>query len=67
MNLVSIKNVSYDLDRMPPETRDQVEMLLAVEQRIIDLKRDLAIAYTARDRYLEVVEELIENHGYRAN
>jgi hypothetical protein len=48
---IKIDDKEYDLDSIPNEAKAQIEMLLATDNKIRELQRDLAIAQTARVAY----------------
>ena len=67
MPIIKIDDTSYDLDKLSPDARAQVEMLLAAEQRIKELQRDLAICQTARNAYLTAAKALLQKeNGFSA-
>lgn len=67
MPIIKIDDVSYDLDKLSPDARAQVEMLLAAEQRIRELQRDLVITQTARNAYVQAAKALLQNeNGFSA-
>jgi hypothetical protein len=67
MPIITIDDVSYDLDKLSPDARAQVEMLLAAEQRALELQRDLAITQTARNAYVQAAKALLQNEkGFSA-
>ncbi|NBP40313.1 MAG: hypothetical protein EBS54_02450 [Betaproteobacteria bacterium] len=51
MEKIFIGGIAYDPDSFNPEARAQLEMLLFTEQRIRQLRADIAIAETARTAY----------------
>ena len=51
MPAIKIDNIDYDLDSIPADAKAQIEMLLATDNKIRELQRDLAIAQTARIAY----------------
>jgi hypothetical protein len=67
MSIITIDDVSYDLDKLSPDARAQVEMLLATDARIKELQRDLAITQTARNAYVQAAKALLQNEkGFSA-
>jgi len=67
MPIITLDDVSYDLDKLSPDSRAQVEMLLATDARILELQRDLAIIQTARNAYLSAAKALLQNEkGFSA-
>jgi hypothetical protein len=63
MPIIKIDQVSYDLDKLSPEARAQVEMVLAADARILELQRDLAITQTARNAYIQATKSLLRNES----
>ena len=51
MPTIKIDNVDYDLESISADAKAQIEMLLATDNKIRELQRDLAIAQTARNAY----------------
>ena len=41
MPTIKIDNIDYDTDTLSPEARQQLEMLVATENRLRELQRDL--------------------------
>ena len=67
MPIITIDDISYDLDKLSSDTRAQVEMVMAAEQRALELKRDLAICQTARNAYLTAAKALLQKeNGFSA-
>ena len=67
MPIIKIDDTSYDLDKLSPDARAQVEMLVAAEQRIRELQRDLVITQTARNAYVQAAKALLQNeNGFSA-
>lgn len=67
MPIITIDDTSYDLDKLSPDARAQVEMLLATDARIKELQRDLAITQTARNAYVQAAKALLQNEkGFSA-
>ena len=52
-------NLEYDTDTLSPEARQQLEMLVATENRLRELQRDLAITQTARNAYANALKALL--------
>ena len=48
---IKIDDKEYDLDSISNDAKAQIEMLLATDNKIRELQRDLAIAQTARIAY----------------
>ncbi len=51
MPTIKIDNVDYDSDILATEAKAQIGMLVATDNKIRELQRDLAIAQTARIAY----------------
>jgi len=51
MNKITIDNKEYKLDALTPEVRAELDMLIATDQKIAELQREMAIAQTARHAY----------------
>jgi len=51
MNKITIDNKEYELDALTPEVRAELDMLIATDQKIAELQREMAIAQTARHAY----------------
>lgn len=61
MPKVKLDNITYDLDKMSSDVREQIDMLLRSEQRIKEIQLDLVMVQTARNAYLQVVRKLLES------
>jgi hypothetical protein len=48
---IKIDNKDYDLDKLSKEAKAQLEMMVATDNKIRELQRDLAISQTARNAY----------------
>ena len=48
---IKIDDKEYDLDSISTDAKAQIEMLLATDNKIRELQRDLAIVQTARIAY----------------
>ena len=48
---IKIDDKEYDLDSISTDAKAQIEMLIATDNKIRELQRDLAIAQTARIAY----------------
>ena len=59
MPTIKIDDREYDIDKLPPEARQQLEMLVATENKIRELQRDMMIAQTARNAYLAAFKALL--------
>ena len=60
MPTIKIDDKEYDLDSISNEAKAQIEMLLATDNKIRELQRDLAIAQTARNAYAKALNGLLE-------
>jgi len=60
MPTIKIDNVDYDTDTLSDEAKAQIEMLLATDNKIRELQRDLAIAQTARNAYGKALTGVLE-------
>ena len=59
MPTIKIDNKDYDLDKLSDEAKQQLEMLVATDNKIRELQRDLAITQTARNAYAKALEALL--------
>jgi hypothetical protein len=59
MPTINIDSKEYDTDTLSDEAKAQVNMLVATDNRILELQRDLAIAQTARNTYFRALGELL--------
>lgn len=59
MPSIKIDNKDYDLDKLSTEAKQQLEMLVATDNQLRELQRDLAIAQTARNAYARALGELL--------
>ena len=57
--LITIDNKPYDLNNLSTEAKQQLEMLVATDNKIRELQRDLAISQTARNAYARALGELL--------
>ena len=57
---IKIDDKEYDLDSIPNEAKAQIEMLLATDNKIRELQRDLAIAQTARNAYGKALNAVLD-------
>jgi len=57
---IKIDDKEYDLDSISNEAKAQIEMLLATDNKIRELQRDLAIAQTARICYGKALTGLLD-------
>jgi hypothetical protein len=61
MPRVMVEDLSLELDLLSPEVRAKVEMVLAAEARILELKRDLEITEAARDAYISAIKSVLHS------
>lgn len=59
MPTIKIDNQDYDTDTLSPEAKAQLEMLVATENRLRELQRDLSITQTARNAYAHALKSLL--------
>jgi hypothetical protein len=57
---IKIDDKEYDLDSISADAKAQIEMLLATDNKIRELQRDLAIAQTARNAYGKALTGLLD-------
>ena len=57
---IKIDDKEYDLDSISTDAKAQIEMLLATDNKIRELQRDLAIAQTARIAYGKALTSVLE-------
>ena len=57
--MITIDNKPYDLNNLSTEAKQQLEMLVATDNKIRELQRDLAISQTARYAYARALGELL--------
>jgi hypothetical protein len=56
MPTIKIDDREYDIDQLPPEARQQFDMLVATENKLRELQRDTMITQTARNAYLNALK-----------
>lgn len=56
---ITIDDKNYEFDSLPEEVKAQINMLLATDQKLNELQRDLAIAQTARAAYARALSEVL--------
>lgn len=56
---ITIDDKNYEFDSLPEEAKAQINMLLATDQKLAELQRDLAIAQTARAAYARALTEAL--------
>ncbi len=59
MPTIKIDDKEYDLDQLSAQARQQLEMLVATDNKLLELQRDLAITQTARNAYARALGELL--------
>jgi len=59
MPTIRIDDRQYDLDTLPADAKGRIEMLVATENRIRELQREIAILQTARNAYIAAVKEVL--------
>ena len=57
--MITIDNKEYDPNSLSTEAKQQLEMLVATDNKIRELQRDLAISQTARNAYARALGELL--------
>ncbi|WP_313072077.1 DUF6447 family protein [Melaminivora sp.] len=56
MPIIKIDDREFDTETFSPEARQQLDMLVAAENRLRELQRDMALVQTARNAYLSVLK-----------
>lgn len=56
---ITIDDKNYEFDSLSEEAKAQINMLLATDQKLAELQRDLAIAQTARAAYARALTEAL--------
>jgi hypothetical protein len=56
MPTINIDNQSYDTETLSDEAKAQLEMLIASENKLRELQRDVMITQTARNAYLNALK-----------
>ena len=59
MATIKIDDREFDVDTLSPEARQQLDMLVACENKLRELQRDTAIAQTARNAYANALKALL--------
>ena len=57
--MINIDNKEYDPNSLSTEAKQQLEMLVATDNKIRELQRDLAISQTARNAYAKALQVLL--------
>lgn len=60
MPIIKINGDAYDTDKLSKVAKEHLVSIQAVDQEIIRLKAQLAIAQTARNTYGKALQELLE-------
>jgi len=56
---IKIDDKEYDLDSLSDDAKAQLEMMIATDNKIRELQRDLAIAQTARVAYSRALNDAL--------
>lgn len=56
MPTIKIDDREYDTDTLSSEARQQLQMLIAADNRLRELQRDVALVQTARNAYLATLK-----------
>jgi hypothetical protein len=56
MATIKIDDREYDIDKLPPEAKAQLDMVVATENKLRELQRDTLITQTARNAYLAALK-----------
>lgn len=59
MPSIKIDDREYNIDQLPPEAKQQLDMVVATENKIRELQRDIMIAQTARNAYLAALKSAL--------
>jgi len=59
MPTIKFDEKEYDTETLSDEAKAQLNMLVATDNKILELQRDLAIAQTARNAYYRALGELL--------
>ena len=57
--MITIDNNPYDINSLSTEAKQQLEMLVATDNKIRELERDLVISQTARIAYAKALKALL--------
>ena len=63
MAKVKIDDREYDTDTMSTDAKGRLEMLVATENRLRELQREMAIMQTARNAYVQALKEALAAQG----
>ena len=56
---IKIDDKEYDLDSLTDDAKAQLEMMIATDNKIRELQRDMAIAQTARVAYARALNDAL--------
>ena len=56
---ITIDGCEYDVDTLSQEAKEQLEMLVACDNKLRELQRDTAITQTARNAYAAQLKGLL--------
>ena len=56
MPTITLDDREYDIDKLPPEAKQQLDMVVATENKLRELQRDTVITQTARNAYLAALK-----------
>ena len=56
MPTIKLGEREYDTDTLSSEARQQLQMLIAADNRLRELQRDVALVQTARNAYLATLK-----------
>ena len=59
MSFIKIDDREYDIDKLPPEAKQQLDMVVATENKLRELQRDVMIVQTARNAYLAALKSTL--------
>lgn len=59
MPTIKIDDRDFDLDSLSPEAKQQLEMIVACENKLRELQRDTMITQTARNAYANALKSLL--------
>ncbi len=59
MPTITIDNREFDVDSLSPEAKQQLDMLVACENKLRELQRDTVITQTARNAYANALKALL--------
>ena len=59
MPTIKIDNREFDVESLSAEAKQQLDMLVACENKLRELQRDTAIAQTARNAYANALKAML--------